>query len=189
MRRSETTARPAVDSRRPVLRTASDPSHCDRKAPALMTKIKVKNPVVELDGDEMTRIIWQWIRERLILPYLDVEPDLLRSRRREARRDRRPDHGRRGQCDPRAWRRRQMRDDHAGRGPGRGIRPEEDVEIAERHDPQHPRRHHLPRADRDRERAPADPRLDRSRSSSAATRSATSIRRPTSSCPAPASSP
>ena len=38
-----------------------------------MTKIKVKNPVVELDGDEMTRIIWQWIRERLILPYLDVE--------------------------------------------------------------------------------------------------------------------
>ena len=35
-----------------------------------MAKIKVKNPVVELDGDEMTRIIWQWIRERLILPYL-----------------------------------------------------------------------------------------------------------------------
>src|SRR3954466_3653372 len=38
-----------------------------------MPKIKVKNPVVELDGDEMTRIIWQWIRERLIQPYLDVE--------------------------------------------------------------------------------------------------------------------
>jgi len=38
-----------------------------------MAKIKVKNPIVELDGDEMTRIIWQWIRERLILPYLDVE--------------------------------------------------------------------------------------------------------------------
>jgi isocitrate dehydrogenase len=38
-----------------------------------MAKIKVKNPVVELDGDEMTRIIWQWIRERLILPYLDVD--------------------------------------------------------------------------------------------------------------------
>src|ERR671920_335234 len=38
-----------------------------------MAKIKVKNPVVELDGDEMTRIIWQWIRERLILPYLDVQ--------------------------------------------------------------------------------------------------------------------
>ena len=38
-----------------------------------MAKIKVKNPVVELDGDEMTRIIWQWIRERLIQPYLDVD--------------------------------------------------------------------------------------------------------------------
>ncbi len=38
-----------------------------------MQKIKVANPVVELDGDEMTRIIWQWIRERLILPYLDID--------------------------------------------------------------------------------------------------------------------
>jgi len=38
-----------------------------------MNKIKVKNPVVELDGDEMTRIIWEWIRERLILPYLDID--------------------------------------------------------------------------------------------------------------------
>ena len=38
-----------------------------------MAKIKVKNPVVELDGDEMTRIIWQWIREGLILPYLDID--------------------------------------------------------------------------------------------------------------------
>ncbi len=37
-----------------------------------MSKIKVINPVVEMDGDEMTRIIWQWIRERLILPYLDI---------------------------------------------------------------------------------------------------------------------
>jgi isocitrate dehydrogenase len=38
-----------------------------------MPKIKVKNPIVELDGDEMTRIIWQWIRERLIQPYLDID--------------------------------------------------------------------------------------------------------------------
>ncbi|NMW98550.1 NADP-dependent isocitrate dehydrogenase [Mobiluncus curtisii] len=38
-----------------------------------MAKIKVENPVVELDGDEMTRIIWQQIREKLILPYLDVD--------------------------------------------------------------------------------------------------------------------
>ncbi|MET0138136.1 MAG: NADP-dependent isocitrate dehydrogenase [Sphingobium sp.] len=38
-----------------------------------MAKISVKNPVVELDGDEMTRIIWEWIRERLIKPYLDID--------------------------------------------------------------------------------------------------------------------
>ena len=38
-----------------------------------MTKIKVANPVVELDGDEMTRIIWQFIKDQLILPYLDVD--------------------------------------------------------------------------------------------------------------------
>ncbi|MBT3536943.1 MAG: NADP-dependent isocitrate dehydrogenase, partial [Rhodospirillaceae bacterium] len=38
-----------------------------------MSKIKVKTPVVELDGDEMTRIIWAFIKEKLILPYLDVD--------------------------------------------------------------------------------------------------------------------
>ncbi|NBC32703.1 MAG: NADP-dependent isocitrate dehydrogenase [Alphaproteobacteria bacterium] len=38
-----------------------------------MQKIKVKNPVVELDGDEMTRIIWEFIKEKLILPYLDID--------------------------------------------------------------------------------------------------------------------
>jgi len=38
-----------------------------------MSKIKVANPVVELDGDEMTRIIWKFIKEKLILPYLDVD--------------------------------------------------------------------------------------------------------------------
>jgi isocitrate dehydrogenase len=38
-----------------------------------MTKIKVANPVVELDGDEMTRIIWSFIKEQLILPYLDLD--------------------------------------------------------------------------------------------------------------------
>ena len=38
-----------------------------------MTKIKVANPIVELDGDEMTRIIWKFIKDKLILPYLDVD--------------------------------------------------------------------------------------------------------------------
>ncbi|MCE2902979.1 MAG: NADP-dependent isocitrate dehydrogenase [Gemmatimonadetes bacterium] len=40
-----------------------------------MTKIKVVNPIVEMDGDEMTRIIWQFIKDKLILPYLDVQLD------------------------------------------------------------------------------------------------------------------
>jgi isocitrate dehydrogenase len=53
-----------------------------RTAPALlrwgakgstMAKIKVKNPVVEMDGDEMTRIIWKFIKDKLILPYLDID--------------------------------------------------------------------------------------------------------------------
>ena len=38
-------------------------------------KIKVLNPVVELDGDEMTRIMWTFIKDRLILPYLDINLD------------------------------------------------------------------------------------------------------------------
>ena len=38
-----------------------------------MSKIKVSNPIVELDGDEMTRIIWKFIKEQLILPYIDLD--------------------------------------------------------------------------------------------------------------------
>ena len=38
-----------------------------------MAKIKVTNPVVELDGDEMTRIIWQYIKDKLIHPFLDID--------------------------------------------------------------------------------------------------------------------
>ena len=38
-----------------------------------MKKIKISNPIVEIDGDEMTRVIWQFIKEKLILPYVDIE--------------------------------------------------------------------------------------------------------------------
>ena len=38
-----------------------------------MEKIKVANPVVEINGDEMTRIIWEYIKDQLILPYLDIK--------------------------------------------------------------------------------------------------------------------
>ena len=40
---------------------------------ARMAKIKVANPVVELDGDEMTRIIWKFIKDKLITPYLELD--------------------------------------------------------------------------------------------------------------------
>src|SRR5665213_753049 len=43
-----------------------------KKARSDMAKIKVTNPVVELDGDEMTRIIWQYIKDKLITPFLDI---------------------------------------------------------------------------------------------------------------------
>src|SRR4029450_5092085 len=39
----------------------------------MVSKIKVAGPIVELDGDEMTRIIWAFIKEQLVLPYLDVD--------------------------------------------------------------------------------------------------------------------
>ena len=78
----------------------------------------------------MTRIIWQLIKEQLILPYLDVESRVLRPRHRAPRRDRRPGDRRRGQRDQAARRRRQVRHDHPRRGAGRGVRPQEDVALA-----------------------------------------------------------
>jgi isocitrate dehydrogenase len=61
---------PGVERRRATAYTAA---RTGKEAYPDMAKIKVATPLVELDGDEMTRIIWQWIRERLIQPYLDIE--------------------------------------------------------------------------------------------------------------------
>jgi isocitrate dehydrogenase len=123
-------------------------------------KIKVQGPVVELDGDEMTRIIWQFIKDQLILPYLDVDLRYydLSIESRDATDDQITD--RRGQRHQRARRRRQVRDHHARRGARRGVRPQEDVALAQRHDPQHPRRRDLPRADHHLEHPPARAGLD-----------------------------
>ena len=54
-------------------RRGSKPLKITETEESQMPKITVKNPVVELDGDEMTRIIWSFIREQLILPYLEVD--------------------------------------------------------------------------------------------------------------------
>ena len=39
----------------------------------MQNKIKIENPIIELDGDEMTRIIWKIIKDKLILPFLDID--------------------------------------------------------------------------------------------------------------------
>ncbi len=83
-----------------------------------MAKIKVENPVVEMDGDEMTRIIWSFIKDKLIHPYLDIDLkyyDLSIQKRDETRR---PDHRRRGRGRPEIRRCGEMRHHHAGRGDG-----------------------------------------------------------------------
>ena len=125
-----------------------------------MSKIKVANPVVELDGDEMTRIIWQFIKDKLILPYLDIDLEYydLGIEHRDATDDQVTidaanaikKHGVGVKCAT-------ITPDEAAR---RGIQAEEDVEVAERHDPQHPRRRHLPRADHLQERAAPGAGLD-----------------------------
>ena len=127
-----------------------------------MQKIQVKNPVVELDGDEMTKIIWQWIRERLILPYLDVDLkyyDLSIEKRDETddqitidAANAIKEHGVGVKCAT-------ITPDEAAR---RRIRPQEDVALAQRHDPQHPWRRGFPRADRHRQCPAPRAGLDRS---------------------------
>ena len=125
-----------------------------------MDKIKVANPVVELDGDEMTRIIWDLIKKKLILPYLDIKLEYydLGIEHRDATDDQVTVDA--AEAIQARRRRRQMRHHHAGRSAGEGIRPQEDVEVAQRHHPQHPGRHHLPRADHLQERAAPGAGLD-----------------------------
>ena len=125
-----------------------------------MTKIKVDNPVVELDGDEMTRIIWDFIKKKLILPYLDI--DLKYYDLGVEERDRTND---------------QITVDAANaiKQYGVGVKcatitPDEARveefglkqmwQLAERHDPQHPRRGDLPPADHLPQRAAAGAGLD-----------------------------
>ena len=124
-----------------------------------MAKIKVKNPVVEMDGDEMTRIIWQKIREKLILPYLDIDLKYfdLGIEHRDATDDKvtldsaeaTKKYGVAVKCAT-------ITPDEA---PRQGVQPQADVPVAQRHHPQHPQRHDLPRADRLLERAAARPAL------------------------------
>ena len=151
-----------------------------------MPKIKVANPVVEMDGDEMTRMIWKFIKDKLILPYLEV--DLKYFDLGIENRDQTNDQVTIDSANAikQYGVARQVRDDHARRSAREGVRPQEDVEVAQRHDPQHHRRHDLPRADHLQERAAPGARLDQADRRSDATRSAISTAPPTSSSPVPA---
>ena len=125
-----------------------------------MPKIKVKNPVVEMDGDEMTRIIWKFIKDKLILPYLDIDLkyyDLGIEYRDQTNDQVTVDSAKATQQYGVAVK---CADHHARRGAREGVRPQGDVAVAQRHDPQHHRRHDLPRADRLQERAAPGAGLD-----------------------------
>ncbi len=125
-----------------------------------MAKIKVANPVVEMDGDEMTRIIWADDQRETDHSVPRHRPQILRSLHRETRRHRRPGHDRCRQCHQEIRRRREMRDHHATtRCASRSSARPKMLRSPERHHPQHPRRHHLPRADRLQKRAAPGPPL------------------------------
>ena len=124
-----------------------------------MDKIKVENPVVEIDGDEMTRIIWDKLKKKLILPYLDI--DLLYYDLGIEERDRTDDQitvdaankikevGVGVKCD-----------DHTRRSASQRVRPEKNVAFAERHHTEHPRRGHISRTDHLPQCSSASSRLD-----------------------------
>ena len=124
-----------------------------------MAKIAMKNPVVEMDGDEMTRVLWQWIKEDLICPYVDLKTeyydlglvnrdktdDQVTVQAAEANKKYRVG----VKCatiTPNAQRWRST--------------PQADVEEPQRHHPPHPRRHGVPRAHPRQGHHPVYPRLD-----------------------------
>ena len=140
-----------------------------------MAKIKVKTPVVELDGDEMTRIIWGFIKDKLILPYLDIDLKYfdLGIECRDKTDDQVTVDAAHAICAVR--RGGEMRDHHAGRGAGARVRPEADVSQSERH---HPQQSSTARSSASRSSARTFLgwcQAERSRSSSAAMPTATSI--------------
>src|SRR5476649_734983 len=124
-----------------------------------MAKIKVANPVVDLDGDEMTRIIWKLIKDKLIEPFLDLPIEYydLGMENRDAT----DDHVTVAAAHAiQKWGVGIKCDHHARRGAGEGIQAQADVEVAQRHHPQHPGRGGVPRADHLQKRATPGARLD-----------------------------
>ena len=94
-----------------------------RKGGKTMHKIPMAHPIVEMDGDEMTRILWRQIRQELLEPFVELEHRVLRPGSQTPRRDGRPGDGRGGARPPLQLRRGgQVRHHHAQRAARGGIR-------------------------------------------------------------------
>ena len=125
-----------------------------------MAKIKVQNPDrrARRRRDDARHLV---VHQRPVDPAVPGRgAEVLRPWHREPRRDRRSDHRRSGRGDQALRGRREVRDDHAGRGARGGVWVEGDVQLSQRDDPQHPRWGDLPRADRDLEHPSAGAELD-----------------------------
>ena len=112
-----------------------------------MEKIKMTTPIVEMDGDEMTRVLWGWIKEKLILPFVDLKTeyyDLGLLHRNETRDQVTVDAA---NATKRLRRGGEVRHHHPQPPADGGVSPADgDVEEPQRHHPGHSGRHRLPGA-------------------------------------------
>ena len=112
-----------------------------------MDKILMTTPLVEMDGDEMTRILWSMIKEELLLPFIDLKTeyyDLGLEHRNETNDQVTADSANATKKYGVAVK---MRDNHPKRGPHGRISFKRNVEKPKRHDPRYVRRNCIPRAD------------------------------------------
>ena len=128
----------------------------------------MKTPLVEMDGDEMTRILWQKIKDKLILPYVDLKTEYydLGLKHRDETDDRVTVES--AEATLKYGVVRQMRHHHPQRPARGGIRPQADVEEPQRYHPRHTGRHGVPRASGGERRLPLRAQLGKSPSPSPA---------------------
>ena len=93
-----------------------------------MAKIAMTTPLVEMDGDEMTRIIWQMIKDELLLPHIDLKTEYYDLGLEHRKRHRRPGDRRFRRGDQAPGRGREVRHHHAERRAHGRVRPQEHVE-------------------------------------------------------------
>lgn len=114
----------------------------------MMNKIEMKTPLVEMDGDEMTRILWKMIKDELLTPFIDLKTEYydLGLEHRNATDDQVTVDS--AEATKEVRRRSQVRHHYPQRGPHGGVRSEGDVEEPQRNDPGDPGRNGFPCAHR-----------------------------------------